>query len=274
MSWYITEDDNKQMNAPVNNCHTIDFLSKPIVIYNFINLTCSTCWSLEPYLKKLLLEYGMFFTVRPVIAQNTLHLIKHHSSNNNKSRINETKLNPLISVKAAGLQGNRAGSIFLRRVQEAFFVENKDIFNHDVLIECAEQAKLDIAEFKSDLNSLSSHKAFQCDKKIASEMDVNQLPTLVFFSQIIEEHTVKISGVQTYDTYVYILKKMLKKDPAPAEIPPLEQLLKHYNVVDINEIAIIYDLTVEEATLKLKELQLMQKVEQVNHNGQIFWSSI
>lgn len=272
MSWYMTEEENSQMETSVNNCESINFSSKPIVIYNFVDLTCPTCWALEPYLKKLLLEYGMFFTVRPVISHNTLHLIKHNSSKENRHQNNDTTSNPLISIKAAGLQGNRAGRCFLKSMQQAFFIEGKDIYNFETIIECAKRSKLDLAEFKSDLNSLSAHNAFQCDIKIANEMDVNQLPTLVFFSQIVEEHTFKVSGVQTYDTYVYILKEMLKENPTPAKKPSIEQFVQYYKTVEVDEIAIIYDLTVTEAKLKLKELQLMQKVKQVNRQSHEIWS--
>src|SRR5699024_4703398 len=128
---------------------------------------------------------------------------------------------------------------------------------------CAKKAGLDIDEFKSDLYSLPARKAFLCDMKIADEMNVNQLPTLVFFSQIVEDHTVKISGIQTYDTYVYILKKMLKKDPFPTKKPPLEDFLKHYGMVSLKEVAIVYDWSLEEASLKLKQLKLMQIAKKV-----------
>lgn len=270
MNWHVTQENNSQMKASTNH-RTIDFLSKPIIIYNFVDLTCPHCWSLEPYIKKLLLEYGMFFTVRPIICHDLPFLMKRHVTKFNNYN-EETKANPLISVKAAGLQGNKAGRSFLRKVREAHFIEQKNIYDFNVLTECAQQTGLDIAEFKSDLSSLSAHKAFQCDTKIANEMNVNQLPTLVFFSQIVEEHTVKISGVQSYATYVYLLKEMLQKDPLPAKKPSLKSFLQHYKTVDINEVAIVYDWTIEEATLKLKELQLMQKVRQIKKDGHIFWT--
>src|SRR5699024_2380099 len=127
-----------------------------------------------------LLEYGMFFTVRPIICYDTLQLLTHQPISDELHHLdknNKIKTNPLISVKAAGLQGNKAGRSFLRKVQEAFFLKQQNIYDMDVLIDCAKQSGLDIAEFKTDLCSLSAHKAFQCDKKIADEMDVNQLPT-------------------------------------------------------------------------------------------------
>lgn len=271
MSWYITEEENNQMETSIKNRETVNFSSKPIVIYSFVNLTCHKCWKLEPYLKKLLLEYGKFFTVRPVISHNTLHLIKQNSSKNKHGDHRNAVSNPLISVKAAGLQGNRAGRSFLRNIQQAFFIKKQNIYDIDTIMDCAKRSQLDLAEFKSDLNSLTAHNAFQCDIKIANEMDVNQLPTLVFFSQIVEEHSFKVSGIQTYDTYVFMLKEMLKKNPKPTKKPSIEKFLQYYKVVEVNEIAIIYDLTVEEAILKLKELQLMQKAKQVEHNNHHIW---
>src|SRR5699024_3908701 len=110
MSWYITKENASQLKSNVNN-RSIDFLNKPIIIYNFVDLTCSDCWSLEPYLKKLLIEYGMFFTVRPILCHDTLHLTKKdfittsHLKHSNQS----SEPNPLLGVKAAGLQGNKAG---------------------------------------------------------------------------------------------------------------------------------------------------------------------
>ena len=43
-----------------------------------------------------------------------------------------------------------------------------------------ESLGLDVEEFINDIHSESAAKAFQCDLKITSEMDVQEIPTLVF----------------------------------------------------------------------------------------------
>ena len=54
---------------------------------------------------------------------------------------------------------------------------------------------LDVTEFLSDIHSNSAAKAFQCDLKITSEMEVSEIPTLVFFNENIEEEGIKITGI-------------------------------------------------------------------------------
>ena len=50
---------------------------------------------------------------------------------------------------------------------------------------------LDVEEFLHDINSSSAAKGFQCDLKITSEMEVTEIPSLVFFNQNIEEEGIK-----------------------------------------------------------------------------------
>lgn len=47
---------------------SVKVLPKPIEMYVFIDPLCPECWSLNPYLKKLTLEYGRFFTLIPIIS--------------------------------------------------------------------------------------------------------------------------------------------------------------------------------------------------------------
>ncbi len=53
---------------------------------------------------------------------------------------------------------------------------------------------LDVDEFIIDIHSDSAAKAFQCDLKITAEMDVQEIPTLVFFNENAEDEGIKITG--------------------------------------------------------------------------------
>ncbi|WP_258871641.1 DsbA family protein, partial [Halobacillus trueperi] len=57
MSW-------KSLNSDSDTTGTasgfFDLLKRPIEIYVFIDPLCPECWSLEPFLKKLTIEYGRF----------------------------------------------------------------------------------------------------------------------------------------------------------------------------------------------------------------------
>src|SRR5690625_4110877 len=78
---------------------------------------------------------------------------------------------------------------------------------------------------------------------MSKEMDVKETPTLVFFSQFIEDQCIKLSGINTYDIYVFLLKRMLQSDPRPAKKPPIEEFLAYYDIIHNKELAIIYDNT-------------------------------
>ncbi|MDV2887744.1 DsbA family protein, partial [Alkalihalophilus pseudofirmus] len=77
--------------------------------------------------------------------------------------------NVSLALKAAELQGRRAGIRFLRRMQEVLFLEKQNISDVAVLKECARSSGLDVEEFINDMHSESAAKAFQCDLQITTE---------------------------------------------------------------------------------------------------------
>ncbi|GGJ69902.1 putative DsbA family dithiol-disulfide isomerase [Anoxybacillus voinovskiensis] len=272
------------------HCHNE---KKPLEIYLFIDPLCPECWALEPVIKKLLIEYGRFFTLKHVLSGKlaTLNIRKKqkfealaHTWERTASRSGMScdgslwLENPIpapyaasIAIKAAELQGKRAGIRFLRKLQEVLFLEKQNISDVSVLVECAKSVELDIDEFLKDLHSNSAAKAFQCDLKITAEMDVQEVPTLVFFNENIEEEGIKISGCYPYSIYVELINDMLGFRPEPAPPPPLELFLQYFKFVATKEIAVVYDLDIQEVETEMKKLQLKQIVEKVPVKYGTFW---
>ncbi|WP_246202553.1 ClpXP adapter SpxH family protein [Virgibacillus doumboii] len=270
-----------------------DFVQKPVEIYVFVDPLCPECWSLEPYLKKLSIEYGRFFTIRPIISGhlNKLNKDKFDKPKRLKDIWEKTASrtgmscdgdlwieNPVsspwiasLAIKAAELQGKKAGRLFLRKVQENLFLKKHDISDEDVLIQCAEDSRLDVEEFENDLYSSSAKKAFQADLKLTKEMEVDYIPTMVFFNQKAEEQGIKISGLYPYDIYVQVLKQILQKNPVPSSKPPLESFLQYYGVVGNKEISVVYDWTKAKTEKEMKKLQLRQSVEKIPVKYGTFW---
>ena len=179
-----------------------------------------------------------------------------------------------IAIKAAELQGRKSGIRFLRKLQEKLFLEKQNISTLEVLQSCAEAVGLDVTEFLSDIHSNSAAKAFQCDLKITSEMEVSEIPTLVFFNENIEEEGIKITGYYPYEIYEQIITEMLDEKPIPTNPPPLETFLKHYHVVASKEVAVVYNKSIQEAERDLKKLQLKQVVEKLPVKHGTFWRYI
>lgn len=275
-----------------HHCHGSE--KKPLEIYFFIDPLCPECWALEPILKKLQIEYGRYFSIKHVLigrlATLNLNTKQHYETIADlwektaartgmacdvwfKKPISSPHL-VSVAIKAAELQGRRAGIRFLRIIQEHLFLGKKDITNIEVLKNCAIQAGIDVDEFLSDIHSESAAKAFQCDLKITSEMEVREIPTLVFFNENIEEEGIKITGYYPYDIYEQIIKEMLPFKPEKASPPPIEIFLKHYNLVASKEIAVVYNMSISEVEREMKKLQLIQLVEQIPVKYGIFWRYI
>ncbi|WP_409253442.1 ClpXP adapter SpxH family protein [Bacillus sp. SCS-153A] len=266
---------------------------KPLEIYMFIDPLCPECWALEPILKKLHIQYGQYFRIKNVLSGKltALNLTNKKKQENMASQWEKTASrsgmscdgnlwfeNPIdspylasIAIKAAELQGRHAGIRFFRKLQETLFLGKQNVSNLEVLTDIAQFSKLDLQEFKNDIHSESASKAFQCDLRITAEMDVDEIPTLVFFNENIEDEGIKVTGMYPFEVYVQILEEMLSIKPEPEALPSLENFLEYYQMVATKEIAVVYDMSMNEVDKQMKKWMLQKKVEKVPAKHGTFW---
>ncbi len=268
---------------------------KPIEIYIFVDPLSPECWALEPIIKKLQLEYGQHFKMKYVLSGRlaTLNVRKHRlgklaqqwertASRYGMSCDGTIWLENLIStpfaasiaIKAAELQGRRCSTRFFRKLQETLFLEKQNICDHNVLIECAKAVGLDVDEFIKDIYSDSAVKAFQSDLKITAEMNVYEIPTIVFFNEHIEEEGIKVSGCYPFSVYRDLLGHMLGHIPECSPLPTLTEFMRCFNFVATAEVATVYNLSTKETERELKKLQLNRIVEQIPVKYGTFWRYI
>ncbi|TDQ42139.1 ClpXP adapter SpxH family protein [Aureibacillus halotolerans] len=267
--------------------------SKPLEIYMFIDPLSTCCWGLEPVMKKLMVHYGSYFRFRHVIGGQFPKIVectkkKYPDLAKSWERagclsgmscdgdlwLEDPILAPYylpIAIKAAELQGQTAGFRFLRRLQEVLFLEKQNVSKKHVLLDIASKVNLDVDEFKRDLSNSAAVKAVEFDLKMNAEMEVTETPTLVFFSQHLEEEGLKISGTYAYEVYVGIIEEMLGYTPLQAELPEIRTFLHTFPFVSTAEIATVYNLTTEEAEKWMKKLKLQGIVECVPVKHGYFW---
>lgn len=295
MHWNHSELRRSYQSNTSANLYTPYVVQRPIEMYVFINLLCPTSWSLEPYLKKLLLEYGNYITIHPIINSQLRHIQKEKMSSSvkfgrsniyvdHKAVICDNdfgndipKISPWLpsfAIKAAELQGKNAGRTFLRKVQERFFFLNEDISKENILMDCAIEAKLDLDEFQNDLYSKHAKRAYQGDIELSKEMGVEHTPTVVFFNKYTDEHGIRLNGLYSYDIYVHILGKILQTKPIPHEKPSLEEFLAHYKMVANKEIAVVFDWSLARTATEMKKLQLKQKARKIPLAHGAYWEYI
>jgi len=257
---------------------------KPIEIYAFLNPICPESWAMEPNMKKLIAEYGHYFTMRTILGYGIDHANKS-AQWGKTAQMPEMPFNEhchdvkscyraSLAVKAAEFQGKYAGERFLRVLREQLFIDTQDINSDAVFNECAKRAKLDLSEFKNDMESSRPIKGLQCDRKITNEMDVNELPTLVFFNSYDDNEGIKIAGRYPYSVYVQILTEALGEQPKKQLLPDIEDFLKKHRLVATQEIALVYDKATEEILKELKKLRLKQVVTPIHVKYGTFWRYI
>jgi predicted DsbA family dithiol-disulfide isomerase len=237
--------------------------TKPIELYVFIDPVCSLSFDLQPILRKLQIEYEHYFTLRIVLSTrlSTLNSFCKNDSINDDDFTHPAL--PSVAIKAAELQGKRAGMRYLQKLQEQLFLDTKNVATYSSLLSIAEHANLDLEEFKSDIQSKEATRAFQCDLYISNEMDVTESPSMVFFNERIEDEGLKVCGVYSYEVYEKILAEMLDINLNRQEPPTLDELFLRYHTLSTKEVASIYGVTNYAAERELKKRTLLQQLERI-----------
>ncbi|KOY82424.1 DsbA family protein [Lysinibacillus macroides] len=254
---------------------TISTTNKPIELYIFIDPLCPEAFSMQATLRKLQLEYNHYFTWRFVLSTELTSL--NCLSKRVKGCISGIELDinhpvlPSIAIKAAELQGKRAGTRYLSKLQEYVLLNYQDVNSYATLLKIAEDVQLDMNEFTVDFGSKEAARAFQCDLYIKREMEVDEVPSIVFFNECIEDEGLKVSGSYAYEVYEHILQEMLSEQLVRQPLPTIEDLFSKFHTLSTNEIAFIYSLTEQAAERELKKRMLQQKIERIQTTHATLW---
>lgn len=266
----------------MNNVHMLSelpiansTLNKPVELYIFIDPLCPKAFDMQAVIRKLQLEYDHYFTWRFVLSTELASL--NCFSNRTKGCLSGDELDithpvlPSIAVKAAELQGKRAGLRYLTKLQEYSVLQSKNVNSYATLITIAEEVQLDMMEFTTDFGSKEAARAFQCDLYITREMEVDEVPSIVFFNECIEDEGLKVSGSYDYEVYEHILAELIGNQIICQPLPTIEELFNRFNTLTTHEVAFIYSITEQAAERELKKRMLQQKVERLQAEDITLW---
>ncbi len=249
-------------------------ITKPIELYIFLDPFCTKAFKVQTILRKLHIEYGHYFSWRFIISTNLSTL---NSNIRAQACISGSKIDishpvlPSIAIKAAELQGRRAAFRFMQKLQEYILLNTRNVHSYSTLIEIAYECKLDIDEFNADFGSKETARAFQCDLHITREMEIDEVPSIVFFNECIEDEGLKVAGLYSYEVYVQILRELLNKELIRKTLPTYDELFSRYYTLTTEDIADIYSIPVNEAERELKKRMLQQKIERIANNEVTLW---
>jgi hypothetical protein len=248
---------------------------KPVELYIFIDPLDPKAYNMMSLIRKLHLQYGHYFTSRFVLGTELSSL--NCIASRLKGCWSGAELDiahpvlPSIAIKAAELQGKRAGMRYLTKLQQHAMLKTMNINSHTALMQIAKEAQLDMKEFETDFGSQEAARAFQCDLYITREMEVHEVPSIVFFNECIEEEGLSVSGTYDYTVYEHILQELIGEQLVEQPLPPLEQLFVHFDMLSTEEVARIYNEPVSIIERELKKCMLQQKLERIQSEFAIFW---
>lgn len=248
-------------------------LTRPIELYVFIDPLCGECWSIQPVLRKLQVEYERYFTLR-IALRSSLPTMNSKFTQKVEDALACERTHPTfpsIAVKAAEFQGKRATFRFLSKMLEYSFLKSRDVTSFSVLVEIAKKVNLDVDEFIRDFSSKNVLRSLQVDLYMSKEMEVEQAPTFVFFNENIEDEGLKVSGLYGYEVYEQILEELLDASIIPDMPPSLDELFQRFDTLTTSEIADIYNLTEQSAERELKKRLLQQQVERLTLDDITLW---
>lgn len=250
-------------------------ITKPIELYIFLDPLCKKALTMQTLLRKLTVEYEHYFTWRYILSTKLASL--NTLSRRTKGCMTGAELDithpalPSIAIKAAELQGKKAATRYLLKLQEHALLKTKNVTSYSALIEIAKESNIDLDEFISDFGSKEAARAFQCDLHITHEMEVDEVPTIVFFNECIEDEGLKVSGMYAYEVYVQILQEMINEEITCNPLPTFDELFNRFHILTTSDVAEIYSISHQEAERELKKRMLQQKIERLANDDVTLW---
>ena len=249
--------------------------SKKIKLIYFTDPICSSCWAIEPQLKKLKLEFGEHIVFDYHMGGLLPSWDIYNSGGINKpsdvaSHWDEvssyyqmpivgdvwlqdplsSSYPPSIAFKAAQLQDEKKAAIFLRILREKVFLEKKNITKESEIKEAADQSGLVAEKILEDMEAVALEN-FQKDLQLATKMGVRGFPTIYILGE--NGQMELIYGSRPYDTYLQAIQKNFPEIRRNEVTLNDLELLDNYDSYTQKECAEILGISFEKAKFVLDE---------------------
>jgi len=267
--------------------------NKSIQVTYFTDPICSSCWILQPILRKLELEYGNHLDIRYCMGgllpswtgydrgqiRKPADAAKHWEE---VSALHEIPLDgdiwiedpidssypPSIAFKAAQIQDTGKALLFLRRLQEMVFLEKKNILKWEFIKKAAFESGLDTARLLRDYRG-DAKKMFLEDLKLAEQHGVKGFPTLLFSNNANDQFV--LEGCLTYKNYEEIINKLIPAVKKKVINTTPKNLFTHFQRMTEKEFAFLSNITKNEAVKILTNLFNRGRIDKFESKNGIIW---
>lgn len=267
---------------------TVEPGEKPVKIIYFTDPICSTCWGIEPQLRKLKLEYGPLVELEyrmggllPDWSYNSGGISKPTDVAPHWDEVSRyyqmpivgdvwlddplhSSYPPSVAFKAAQIQDEEKAIAFLRRIREMVFLEKKNITRWEHLADAASDAGLDVGRFEQDYRT-QAVTLFEADLQLAAQWTVRGFPTLLVFNR--EGKHEKIYGFKPYEVFEGAIAKMHPGATKSWYSKNWQDLFAKYPTLTTKEFAGLTGQTFDGAEQQLRSLHqegLLQAYDTIN----------
>lgn len=268
----------------------------PLTIQYFTDPICSSCWGIEPQLRRLKAEYGSVVHIEYHMGgllpgwegfngggiSKPSDVASHWDEVSQHYRmpiIGDVWLEdplassypPSIAFKAAELQDKQGALAFLRRMREMVFMEKRNIARREVILEAAAETGLDTARLSRDLDG-AGPALFQADLALARATGVRGFPTMIVSHASGDRRTVY--GSRPYSELVSTLEQLYSGMTLTARPASVEDLFKLHPTWCAQEAAVMLDLSQTEAIQKLDTLAEYGHLERSSTRNGSIWRKV
>lgn len=287
----MCEVHNPQTSSSQNVQFTDD--GKPIRVVYYTDPICSSCWGIEPQLRKLKLEYGHLLNFeyrmggllanwnydsggisKPEdVAQHWDDASYYFQMPIDGDIWLEDPLHssypPSIAFKAAQLQNDHKALVFLRRLRELLFVEKKNITKWENMAMAAVDAQLDVNQLKEDYLNGNAEQDFLEDVELGRQLGIRGFPTILFIDE--DGNDQIVYGARDYASYELAIKKLLPLSKKKLYDNSLNNLMINYPSLTVKEYAVLTDTDILVAQNTLEALSSSnQLVKTETKNGHLY----
>ncbi len=267
--------------------------TKPIKIVYFTDPICSSCWGIEPQLRKLKLEYGDYFEIDyhmggllpswDVYSSGGINgpadVASHWEEAGDYYEMPidggvwfedpfDSSYPPSIAVKAAELQGKEKGVSFMRRLREMLFLEKKNVTKWEHMQQAAREVGLDTFQFKADYEG-RANELFQEDLNLGKQLGVRGFPTLFFTDT--DNNQALVYGFRPYEAYEETIRKFVPDVQKKAYDRSPLGVFSSFDTLMTKEFAVLTETDLEGAEKMLNRLLDEGKISKYKSKNGALW---
>lgn len=266
---------------------------KPVKVIYFTDPICSSCWGIEPQLRKLNLEYGNAIEIEyrmggllPDWSYNSGGISKPSDVAHHWDEVSlyydmpidgdvwledplDSSYPPSIAFKAAQMQDNDKALLFLRQIREMVFLQKKNIAKWQNLEIAAKQVGLNVKQFKTDFDG-KAKMLFEEDLKLSKELGVRGFPTMFFTDKAGYKETVY--GSKPYAAFETAVQKIYSSAKPQEYKKDWTSLFVNYQSLTAKEFSELSGISKVESEKQLNDLVTKGNLDKLTTKNGSIWT--